>query len=153
MRRRRTPWTLLLVAFIVVPLVEIYVIVKIGEVIGPWWTILVLLADAIFGSWLVKREGRKAWRALRTTLAEGRVPSRELSDGMLVLVGGVFMVCPGFVTDIFGAFCILPFTRPYARRVLQRYVARRLTARVVVDGRAAPRPGHDDVVRGEVVDP
>ena len=60
-----------MVAFIVVPLVEIYVIIQVGQVIGAWWTILLLIADSILGSWLVKREGGRAWQALRTALDGG----------------------------------------------------------------------------------
>ena len=84
------------------PLVEIYVIIQVGQVIGAWWTILLLIADSIFGSWLIKREGGKAWQALRMALEEGRMPHRELADGVLILVGGTLMLTPGFVTDIFG---------------------------------------------------
>ena len=80
-RRRRFPWALLLLAFIVVPLVEIYVIIQIGQVIGAWWTILLLVADSIFGSWLVKREGSRAWRALRSALDEGRMPAVSWPTG------------------------------------------------------------------------
>jgi UPF0716 protein FxsA len=61
---RRFPWSLLLVAFLVVPIVEIYVLIQVGQVIGAGWTVLLLVADSIFGSWLLKREGGRAWRAL-----------------------------------------------------------------------------------------
>jgi UPF0716 protein FxsA len=135
---------------VVVPLVEIYVIIQVGQVIGAWWTIALLIADSIFGSWLVKREGSRAWRALRTALGEGRMPARELADGALIVIGGTLMVSPGFVSDVVGVLLILPLTRPLGRRVLARVIARRL----VVVGR---RPGADerpgpDVVRGDVVD-
>jgi UPF0716 protein FxsA len=149
MARRRFPWTLLFVAFLVVPIVEIYVLIQVGQVIGPWWTVLLLVADSLFGSWLLKREGVRAWRALQAALTEARMPSRELADAALIVVGGALMISPGFVTDVFGLFAILPFTRPFARRLLSAYLARRI---VLV--RNARRPGPpDDVVRGEVVDP
>ena len=115
-----------MVAFIVVPLVEIYVIIQVGQVIGPWWTILLLIADSLLGSWLVKREGGRAWRALRTALAEGRMPHRELADGMLILVGGAFILSPGFVLDAVGILCILPLTRPIGRRILSGLISRKL---------------------------
>ena len=149
MARRRFPWTLLFVAFLVVPIVEIYVLIQVGQVIGPWWTVLLLVADSLFGSWLLKREGVRAWRALQAALTEGRMPTQELADAALIVAGGTLMISPGFVTDAFGLFAILPFTRPFARRLLAAFVARRL---VVI--RDARRPGPpDDVVRGEVVDP
>jgi UPF0716 protein FxsA len=149
-RGRGFPWWLLLVAFIGVPILEIYVIIQVGQVIGAWWTIVLLIADSIFGSWLVRREGRRAWRALTTALQSGRMPATELADGALILVGGTLMLAPGFVTDAVGIVLILPFTRPLARRLLTRVVSRRLLR----PGPDAPRPGpgQGPVVRGEVID-
>jgi UPF0716 protein FxsA len=158
---RRRGWVgwALVVAFVVVPIVEIYVLIQVGQVIGPWWTILLLVADSIFGGWLIKHEGRRAWLALTTALNSGRMPAKELADGALILVGGTLMLSPGFVTDAFGIVLILPFTRPVARRLLTQVVSKRL---VVVGTpmsgptRRRPRPGPDEpggpVVQGEVVD-
>ena len=146
-RRRSLPWWLLVATFVGVPILEIYVIIQVGQVIGPWWTILLLIADSVFGSWLIAREGRRAWRALSTALSSGRMPASELADGALILVGGTLMLSPGFVTDAVGILLILPFTRPLARRLLTRVVARRL-----LDARR-PGPGpQGPVIRGEVVD-
>lgn len=151
----------MLVAFVVVPLVEIFVIIQVGQVIGAWWTIALLVADSIFGAWLVKREGARAWRGLRTALGEGRMPARELADAVLILVGGTLMLTPGFVTDIFGILMILPFTRPVGRRVLAGVITRRLTGQRFGGYPAyqrwrRPEPGdrddHDHVVKGDVVD-
>jgi len=125
-RRRRSHWWLLVAAFIIVPIVEIYVIIQVGQVIGAAWTIVLLIADSIFGSWLIRREGGRAWQALTTALESGRMPASELADGGLILVGGTLMLSPGFVTDALGILLILPFTRPLARRMLTRVVARRL---------------------------
>jgi UPF0716 protein FxsA len=147
-RRRRFPWGLVFVAFLVVPIVEIYVLIQVGQVIGAWWTVLLLIADSIFGSWLLRREGVRAWRALQTALTEGRMPARELADAALIVFGGTLMITPGFVTDAVGLVAILPFTRPFARRLLTSVVARRI---VVRNARRPGPPG--DVVQGEVVDP
>jgi UPF0716 protein FxsA len=147
--RRRLTTAALFVAFVVVPLVEIYVLIQVGQVIGPWWTILLLVLDSLLGSWLIKREGGRAWQALRTALQTGRMPARELADGALILVGGTLMLSPGFVTDAFGILLILPFTRPGARRLLTRVLAQRLLSR----NARRPGPGSGgSVVRGEVVD-
>ena len=157
MARRRSGLGWLLVAlFIIVPLVEIYVITQVGQAIGPWWTILLLVVDSILGSWLIKHEGGRAWRALREALNSGRMPAKELADGALILIGGTLMLAPGFVTDAFGILMILPFTRPVFRRLLTRVVATRLVA--VGPGQRPgtarrPGPGPDGpVIRGEVVD-
>jgi UPF0716 protein FxsA len=166
-RRRTLSGWLLVVAFVVVPLVEIYVIIQVGQVIGAWWTILLLIADSILGSWLVKREGGRAWRALRTALGEGRMPARELADGMLILLGGAFILSPGFVLDAVGLLCILPLTRPVGRRILSGVISRKLvgvsfaTSGRTNAGSGAPygpayggtRSGPDDaVVEGQVVE-
>lgn len=154
-RRRRVPLWLLFVIFLVVPLVEIYVLIQVGQVIGPWWTILLLLADSIFGGWLIRREGARAWRALNSALSSGRMPARELADGALILVGGTLMLSPGFVTDAFGILMILPFTRPVFRRLLTGVVTRKLLASGF-PGANGQRPGpgsqSGSVVQGEVID-
>src|SRR3954453_899005 len=154
-RRRRGLFLVMLALFVVVPLVEIYVIIQVGQAIGAWWTILLLILDSIFGAWLIRHEGRRAWQALASALDSGRMPARELADGALILIGGTLMLSPGFVTDALGIVLILPFARPVARRALTRVVTRRLLAGTA-QTRQAPRPpgpGPDGpVVRGEVVD-
>jgi len=164
--RRRVPWWVLALLFVVVPVLEIYVLIQVGQVIGAWWTVLLLVADGFLGSWLMKREGTKAWRALREALDERRMPARELADGALILIGGTLLVTPGFLSDVVGFFCVLPFTRPLARAALARFLDRKF-----LSGPGAPRyvrsrqqtgdrsgqqtrqrPGPDQVVQGEVVD-
>ena len=155
-RRRWLPW-LLVFAFVVMPLLEIYVLIQVGQVIGVWWTILLLIADSILGGWLIRHEGARAWRALTTALNSGQMPAKELADGALILIGGTLMLSPGFVTDALGILLILPVTRPVARRALTRVVSRRLLAAGAVDvrmnTRRGPRPGPGGpVIPGEVVD-
>ena len=116
----------LLILFVVVPIVEIWVIVQVGEAIGVIPTIVLLLADAALGTWLFRHEGRKAWSALRDAVNQHRVPSREVADGGLVLLGGAFLITPGFVTDVVGVLCLLPPTRAVLRRVLGEVIRRRL---------------------------
>lgn len=123
------PGWLLIGLFVALPIVEIYVIIQVGQAIGALPTVALLVVESIFGGWLVKREGRRAWEALRTTLTTGRLPGRELLDAALVLVGGTLLLTPGFVTDIFGFFFVLPLTRPLARRLVTSAVARRATRR------------------------
>src|SRR3954453_9982628 len=87
-RRRRGLFLVMLALFVVVPLVEIYVIIQVGQAIGAWWTILLLVLDSIFGTWLIRHEGARAWEALRQALESGRMPASELADGGLILIGG-----------------------------------------------------------------
>jgi UPF0716 protein FxsA len=138
----------LFIAFLVVPVLEIYVIIQVGQVIGGWETVVLLLAESLLGAWIVKREGRRAWRMLRETLAGGRMPERELADAALILVGGVLLLTPGFLTDIAGFLCVLPFTRPAVRRMLTAYAARKVAVAAFPQRPQEP----NGVVRGEVLD-
>jgi UPF0716 protein FxsA len=120
---------LLLVLFVVVPIVEIWVIVQVGQAIGIVPTLVLLLADAVLGTWLFRREGRRAWVALREAIAAHRVPATEVADGALVVLGGAFLLTPGFVTDAVGVLCLLPPTRAVLRRALTGLVRARLIGR------------------------
>jgi UPF0716 protein FxsA len=154
--RRRVPWWVLALLFVVLPVVEIYVLIRIGQTIGAWWTVLLLVADGVLGSWLMRREGGRAWAALRTALQSGRMPARELADAGLILVGGTLLLTPGFVSDVVGLFLVLPLTRPLARGMLTRFLTRRFVTGPGGPDHSRPgarqSPGPDGVVRGEVVD-
>ncbi|MCW3013678.1 MAG: FxsA family protein [Solirubrobacterales bacterium] len=115
---------LLILALIVVPLVELYVIIQVGQSIGVMWTIALLLADSILGGILMRSQGRLAWRRFTEATAAGRIPAREVLDGALVIFGGAFLLTPGFVTDIFGVALLAPPTRALIRGlILRRFTA------------------------------
>jgi UPF0716 protein FxsA len=128
------------------------VIIQVGERIGAIPTILLLIAESALGGWLVKREGRRAWRALNEAVVTGSLPGRELADAAIVLVGGVLLLTPGFVTDIFGFFCVLPFTRPMARRLLATLVSQRIM-RYGAGRYAQSRDGVHQIYRDHPPDP
>ena len=165
--RRRWVRPVLVLAFVVVPLVEIWAILQVGQLVGPWWTIALLVLDSMLGAWLIKREGGRAWKALRDALQGGRMPAKEIADGALILIAGTLMLSPGFVLDLVGLLLLLPVTRPVARRILTRFVERRLVVGPAFGaglggpfgGASGPgngrRPGagpEGPVVRGDVVD-
>jgi UPF0716 protein FxsA len=162
-RGRRRPRVLrwVFLALLVVPIVEIAAIIAVGRVIGGWQTLLLLVVESALGAWIVKREGARTWLALQEALRSGRMPSRQLADAALVLIGGTLLLTPGFVTDILGIVLLLPPTRVLVRGV----IARRLLPRLVVsrfggygpvpqrgpDGGAPPRrrrPGGGSDVEG-----
>src|SRR5215216_3584915 len=118
----------LVLLFIVVPIAELAVIIQVGEAIGVWWTIALLIADSVLGSLLMRSQGRAAWRRFNEALAAGRPPAREVLDGVLVIFGGALLLTPGFVTDAVGLSFLLPPTRSVIRRLL----VRRLGSRLVV---------------------
>jgi UPF0716 protein FxsA len=114
------PLLFLLALFVVVPILEIYVIIQVGQAIGALWTIVLLIADSVLGSLLMKSQGRAAWKRFQAALAEGRMPAREVVDGVLIIFGGAFLLTPGFCSDVFGALLLLPPTRAIIRRVVVR---------------------------------
>src|ERR671933_2941690 len=116
----------LLLLFILVPIAEIAVIIQVGEAIGVWWTIAILIADSVLGSALMRSQGRAAWRRFNAAVAAGRPPAREVLDGALVIFGGALLLTPGFITDVFGLAFLLPPTRALLRRLLVRRLGRRM---------------------------
>jgi UPF0716 protein FxsA len=139
------PW-FVAIALLVVPVAEIYVIIQVGQVIGGWQTVALLIIESALGAWLIKREGRRAWNALQEATRTARMPGKELADAALVLVGGTLLLTPGFITDIFGLLFLLPPTRAVIRRLFLREAMRRVT--VSMAGARMPRPPR----RGEDVD-
>ena len=131
---------LLVALFIVVPIIELYVIIKIGGLIGVVPTLALLLADALLGSLLLRHQGRGAWQRFNQALAERRFPGREVADGLMIAIGGTLLLTPGFITDIFGLLLLIPPTRAIARRLLRRYAAHRFIVVGVGGRRGAPPP-------------
>ncbi len=128
-------------ALVVVPLVEIYVLLQVGQVLGALPTIALLVAMSVLGGVLLKCEGARTWRALRAALQAGRLPAAEVADGALVVLGGALMLTPGFATDVVGLLCVLPGSRGVLRRMLTAVVARRLGVAGLAGVLAADRPG------------
>jgi UPF0716 protein FxsA len=148
----------LVALLVVVPLVEIYLLIQVGQVIGALPTVVLLVALSVLGGVLLKREGAKAWRAFSGAVAAGRVPTTEVADGALVLLGGALLLAPGFLTDAVGLLCVLPGSRGVVRRVLTAVVARRFGLVAMAGSLAADRLTRrgsrrvrDDVVEGERV--
>ena len=130
----------LLLIFLIVPIVEIYLIVQVGQQIGALQVVALLVAISVLGAWLVRREGARTWRAFTEAMGTGRVPAREVADGALVLFGGALLLTPGFLSDLLGMLCILPPTRAGLRGALLRFVTRR-GARVRGEKNQATRLG------------
>jgi UPF0716 protein FxsA len=132
----------LVALFIVIPLVEIAVIIQVGQYLGVVNTIGLLLLISIGGAWIVKRQGLGALRRIREQGDLGRVPAAELFDGALILVAGVLLLTPGFVTDAFGLLLLIPPVRAGMRWWLRRRWERRVR---VFRAPYPQRPPHLDV--------
>jgi UPF0716 protein FxsA len=149
---------LLVVVFIVVPIAEIYMIIQVGQVIGPLWTVVLLILDSIAGAWLVRHEGARTFGKFTAAVNAGKVPAKEVADGALVIFGAALLLTPGFITDVLGLACVLPPTRAVIRRTLLRMVTRRFVAVPtsaagpvrVMRVRSQRRDAHPDVIDGEI---
>ena len=145
---------LLVVVFVLLPIAELYVILQVGDAIGAPLTILLLVLDSLLGSALLRSQGRTVWRQFNDVLAEGRVPHRELFDGIAVIFGGAFLITPGFLTDVIGLLLLIPPTRAVLRRIATGWLGKRYGLTAVMGaagvagraGRAARsrRPRDDD---------
>lgn len=144
--RRGWPMVILVVLLIAIPALEVWLLVQVGQAIGLLPTLIILFGEAVLGGWLMRREGGRAWQALNTAFTTGRVPSGELADAALILVGGVLLILPGFATDLIGFLFLLPMTRPLARKLVAFFLGRR------IHRMAANRPAHATVITGETVD-
>lgn len=139
---------ILVIGFILVSVAEVWLLTLVGGLIGVPWTLTILVAEALVGAWLLRREGRKSWRALTDAYQAGRMPTGHLADAALVLTGGLMLILPGFLTDVIGLFLLLPATRPLARKAVGWCVARS-AAWAGLDVSSI----RNGVIPGEVVEP
>jgi len=116
---------LLALFFIVLPIIELAVIIQVGQAIGVFNTIAALLVVSIVGAWLVKREGMSVWRRFHQQVQMGVVPTREIGDGVLIMLAGALLISPGFVTDIVGILLLLPPVRAAVRSAALYRVGRK----------------------------
>jgi UPF0716 protein FxsA len=128
-----------LVLLICWALAEVLVAIRVADAIGALYTVLLLIASWPIGTWALRSQGRTAWRRLGDAVAAGRRPGREVLDGALILLGGLFLMIPGFISDLFGVLLLLPPSRALARRPLARNLQTRLFTRATgASGRPAP---------------
>ncbi|RKP54958.1 FxsA family protein [Cohnella endophytica] len=128
----------LLAPIVIFLLLEIWGIAVVGKWIGGMPTFLLIVATAVLGSWLIKTEGRRVWQQAQRQMQAGEVPGHTLLEGLCVLVGGILLIIPGFISDIVGLTMIFPLTRPIYRLVMYRWLER-----LVRSGRFTIRRGPD----------
>jgi UPF0716 protein FxsA len=110
----------LLLLFVLVPLLELAILIRLGNLIGFWATIAIVVVTGTIGALLAKSQGLQVLAAIRTDLASGRMPTDRLLDGLLILVGGAVLLTPGLLTDVAGLMLLLPFTRNRMKRGVRR---------------------------------
>lgn len=120
---------LLALIFFVLPIAEIAALMAVGDVIGFGPTVIALITLSVAGAVLAKRQGIEIWRRFRRTISQGRIPSEEIFDGMLVLLGGALLLTPGFITDVLGMILLIPVSRSLVKGLAMRgsgwWIARR----------------------------
>ena len=111
------------ILFIVVPLVELYLIIEVGSLIGALWTVLLVVLTAVIGVSLLRIQGFNTLNRARMNMEEGTLPAMEMMEGMVLAVGGALLITPGFITDTLGFLCLIPASR----RAFIRYLMLRTT--------------------------
>ena len=128
---------LLFIALLVLPVVELWLIVQVAQEVGVLFTIALLLLVSAAGAWLLKQQGTATWRRLQETLRAGRMPTDEVTDGALILLGGALLLTPGFLSDVVGLVLLLPVSRAAIRALARRALAARVRRRFGVNVRDA----------------
>ena len=126
---------ILLMLFIVVPIVELYILVTVGQEIGTMNTIAIVIITGIVGASFAKSQGAQIIYKIRTTMSQGEMPGREMLAGAMILAGGIMLLTPGFLTDLLGLSLLFPVTRKFYMGLALEYLRRKFTS-----GGNMPRP-------------
>ncbi|MDM8546965.1 FxsA family protein [Candidatus Venteria ishoeyi] len=133
----------LFLIFIIVPVIEIYLLITVGSIIGAWITILLIIATAMIGSVLLRQQGISALQRAQHNMQRGEAPAQELLEGLVLLIGGLLLITPGFFTDVLGFICLIP----PLRRGLIRFFMQRLLQNIVV-----MQSGYSNTQEGTIID-
>lgn len=121
--KENEPFSILLILFLAIPLMEIYLLIKVGGIIGAFPTIFMVVFTAVLGAWLLRIQGFATLNRVRSTMAQGGIPAMEMMEGAVLLVSGALLLTPGFFTDAIGFFCLVPsFRRTMIRWTLGRFL-------------------------------
>ena len=143
---------ILLVAFLTVPILEIYLLFQVGGIIGAGWTIFIVIGTAILGASLLRQQGFATWARLTESIAQGQLPPTILVEGILLLLSGAFLLTPGFFTDTIGFLFLTPFIRKaIAASLLRRgvFMASSMHSASFTQTRSEPSAQQNNVIEGE----
>lgn len=116
----------ILALFVILPIVELALLIQVGQLIGLGWTLALVIATGFLGATLARRQGLRAWLAIRSELQNGRAPGGALVDGLLILIGGIVLLTPGILTDLTGFALLVPQTRNVLKRLFRKRFERAL---------------------------
>jgi UPF0716 protein FxsA len=138
---------LLFALFILLPIVELYVIIRVGVAIGLLPTVALLILVSIVGTMLMKQQGLATWRRLQLALQRGEMPTQEVADGALILLGGALLITPGFVSDAAGLFLLFPPTRGFVKGAFRKWIGFMAMGRAGLAGEVGKRIYETRVVK------
>lgn len=115
----------LILIFVLTPIIELFLLIELGRVIGTWNIIFIVVVTGVVGAMLAKSQGLSVLRGMQMDLMNGILPTDRLFDGALVLVGGVLLITPGVITDLLGFILLIPFTRAGVKKVLKKWLKRK----------------------------
>lgn len=122
-------FSLLAILFLAIPILEIYLLISVGSIIGVFPTILLVIATAVIGAFLLRQQGISTFMRFQQNLSSGQLPAKEMLEGVMLLVGGALLMTPGFFTDTIGFLCLIPFTRQWiADFMIQKSIIKVKTA-------------------------
>jgi UPF0716 protein FxsA len=136
----------LILGFTLVPALELLLLFKIGGTIGGWQTLGVIILTGVIGARLASLQGRAAWQRIQEALAQGRLPTTEMVDGLLIFAAGLVLLTPGFLTDLFGFFLLLPFGRSLVRKCLVARFKGKVSTHMHFSGHGMRVPHREDNV-------
>lgn len=123
-------WLLLLL--IIIPAIEIGLFVWIGGMVGPWWVVGIIILTGLAGVALAKQQGAETISRMRQSITNHQVPTNDIVDGICILIGAMFLIAPGFVTDIMGFVLVLPITRGPFKQLIAFFIQRKLVNRTII---------------------
>lgn len=132
------PFTILLLLFFTVPLIEIFLLIEVGGIIGPLPTVFLVVFTAVLGAWLIRIQGFSTLARIQSTLAQGGIPAIEMLEGAVLLISGALLLTPGFFTDAIGFCCLVPSLR----RIVIVWAVRHVLHIPVQPGASGPKSAH-----------
>lgn len=138
-----------LVLFLVIPILEVFVLIKAGDVIGVWPTIFLVIATAVIGAGLLRQQGLSVLTRFQQNMGQGKIPAQEMVEGIILAVGGALLMTPGFVTDTIGFLCLLPFSRQFiAKKIIERSTLQ-MKAQMGGFSQSPYQQQDEDIIEGE----
>ncbi len=122
----------LLLALLIIPALELGVFIWLGGIIGPWWIVTLIILSGILGISFAKKQGIEVWNQAQQSMNNGQMPTKQIVDGVCILVGAILLFAPGFITDIIGSFLIIPWTRHPLKKILQKWIMWKVSKNTII---------------------